>query len=228
MQDSKDTAIAVALEYLGYDVTLQGEGVYVAAVLEGTPAEGVLRAGDVITEVNGVSVMLRDDGVGEIVKNSIGDTIALKVDREGDSLDLEVQLIEHTTNPGQPMVGFEAQTHNEMLELPFEIDIDTQNVGGPSAGLMYTLTIIDLLTEDDLTGGTVIAGTGTINSSGDVGAIGGVRQKVVAAEAAGASVMLVPKSNLDEARSAPANGIELVPVSSLDEAVQALQARAAA
>lgn len=228
MQDSKDTAIAVALGYLGYDVTLQGEGVYVAAVLEDTPAEGALRAGDVITEVNGVPVMLRDDGIGEIVKNNIGDTITLKVDRDGEILDVDVRLIEHTTNPGQPMVGFEAQTHNETLELPFDVDIDTQNIGGPSAGLMYALAIIDLLSEEDLTGGVVVAGTGTINSSGDVGAIGGVRQKVVAAEAAGATVMLVPRSNLDEAQTAPSNGIELIPVSTLDEAIQALQQRAAA
>jgi len=228
MDDSKDTAIAVALRRLGYDVTLQGEGVYVAAVIEGTPAEGVLEAGDVITAVQGVPVTIRDDGVGEIVKNRIGDTISLQVDRAGAILDLEVTLIEHPTNLGQPMVGFEAQTYNEELDLPFDVEIDTQNIGGPSAGLMYALTIIDLLTEEDLTGGAVISGTGTINSIGEIGAIGGVRQKAVAAAAAGATVMLVPTDNYEEAQTAPVDGLELVPVGTLDEAILALEGLAAA
>jgi PDZ domain-containing protein len=224
MDDSKETAIAVALRHLGYDVTLTGEGVYVAAVLEGTPADGVLRAGDVITEVDGVSVTIRDDGIGEINKNAIGDTISLRVDRDGEDLDLEVTLIEHTEAPGQPMVGFQAQTFNEELVLPFDVDIDTQNIGGPSAGLMYALTIVDLLTEDDLTRGQVIAGTGTINSQGEVGTIGGVRQKAVAAEAAGATMMLVPAGNYEEALTAPVEDIELISVATLDEAIAALAA----
>ena len=222
MDDSKETAIAVALGYLGYDVTLTGEGVYVAAVLESTPAHGVLQAGDVITEVNGEPVTIRDDGIGEINKNAIGDTISLLVDREGEILDLQVTLVEHTEAPGQPMVGFQAQTYNEELILPFDVDIDTQNIGGPSAGLMYALTIVDLLTEDDLTHGQVIAGTGTINSQGEVGTIGGVRQKAVAAEAAGATIMLVPAGNYEEALSAPTESIQLIPVATLEEAIEAL------
>ncbi len=228
MEGSKQTAIAVALSFLGYDVTYEGEGVYVAAVLEGTPADGVLQAGDIIRAVDGVEVSIRDDGISEITEHAVGDTITLTIDRDGQIIDVQVTLVEHATNPGRPMVGFEAQTYNERIDLPFEIDIDTQNIGGPSAGLMYTVAIIDLLTEEDLTGNRVIAGTGTINSFGEVGAIGGVRQKVVAAEAAGASVMLVPQSNFAEAQTAPANGIELIPVATLEDAVEALRQLAAA
>ena len=228
MDDSKDTAIAVALGHLGYEVSLSGEGVYVASVLEGTPAESILVSGDVITAVQGVPVTIRDDGIAEIVKNDIGDTIELTVDREGETIGLAVTLVEHPQAPGQPMVGFEAQTYNEELVLPFEVDIDTQNIGGPSAGLMYTLTIIDLLTEEDLTGGSVVAGTGTITSVGEVGAIGGVRQKAVAAEAAGATVMLIPEANYDEARTAPIEDMELIAVGTLEDAILALENLAAA
>jgi PDZ domain-containing protein len=120
------------------------------------------------------------------------------------------------------MVGISAMALNPRFEYPFPIDIDAGLVGGPSAGLMYTLAVMELLGPEDLSHGHVVAGTGTIDSAGNVGGIGGVRQKVVAAEAAGAEVMLVPASNLDEALTARRDHLELIPVSTLDEALAAL------
>ena len=222
MEDSKDTAISVALKYLGYEVTDAGEGVLVTSVLENTPADGVLEPGDVIVEVDGTPVFIRDDGVNAITANEIGDTIPLKVDRNGELLDLEVTLIEHTQQPGSPMVGFTPDTYNRTLVLPVDVDIDTQNIGGPSAGMMYTLTIIDLLTEEDLTGGRIVAGTGTISSDGTVGAIGGVRQKVVAAQAAGADVILVPEANFADALTVKDDGVEIYAITTIDDAVNVL------
>ena len=223
MEDSKNTAIAVALNYLGYPVTDTGEGVLVTSILEGTPADGVLEIGDVIVEVDGVEVFIHADGVNAITATEIGDTIPLKVLRNDEILDLEVTLIEHTSLPGTPMVGFTPDTYNRTLELPFEVDIDTQNIGGPSAGMMYTLTIIDLLTEKDFTKGNVIAGTGTISSDGTVGAIGGVRQKVVAAQAAGARYILVPQRNYADAILVQEDGVEIFAIDTIQDAIEILE-----
>lgn len=223
MDDSKNTAIAVALDYLGYDVSDGGEGVLVTSVFEGTPAHNVLQAGDVIVQVDGVDVFIRDDGVQAIVANDIGDTIPLRVLRDGEPLDVEVTLIEHTQEPGRPMVGFTPDTYNRQLALPFPVDIDTQNIGGPSAGMMYTLTIIDLLTEQDLARGNVIAGTGTISSDGTVGAIGGVRQKVVAAQAAGAHYILVPTSNYADALTVKDDDVEIYAIDTITQAIEILE-----
>jgi PDZ domain-containing protein len=88
---------------------------------------------------------------------------------------------------------------------------------------MYTLAVMEVLTQDDFASGHIIAGTGTIDSDGNIGALGGIRQKVVAAEAAGAEVMLVPSSNYQEALTAPRQRMELIPVSTLDEALAALE-----
>ena len=223
MEDSKNTAISVALRYLGFPVSDAGEGVLVTSVIEGTPADGNLEVGDVIIEVDGVAVFIRDDGVNAITANEIGDTIPLKVNRDGEIIELEVTLIEHTQLPGQPMVGFTPETYNRSLDLPFDVAIDTQNIGGPSAGMMYTLTIIDLLTEEDLVKGNVIAGTGTISSDGTVGGIGGIRQKVAAAQAAGAKYILVPESNYADALTMKADDVEIFSVGTVEEAVNILE-----
>jgi PDZ domain-containing protein len=228
MDDSKNTAISVALLYLGYPVTDAGEGVLVTSVVEGTPADGVLEVGDVIIEVDGIAVFIQTDGVAAITANEIGDTIPLTVDRGGEILDLEVTLIEHTQLPGTPMVGFIPDTYNRRIDLPFEVVIDSANIGGPSAGMVYTLTIIDLLTAEDLLKGNIIAATGTISSDGSVGGIGGIRQKVVAAQAAGAKYIIVPQSNFADALAIKADDVEVFAVANIDEAVEVLRSLPAA
>lgn len=219
MEESKNTAIYVALSRLGYDVSFTGDGVEVTTVIEGTPAEKTLKVGDVITAIDGDPVKIARDAVTLITKHKIGDTITLTIERDGQTVDVPVTLVEHTQEKGRPMVGFGASTHNLTYEFPIDVEIDSTNIGGPSAGLMYTLSVMDLLTPDDLTKGHRIAGTGTIASDGTVGPIGGVRQKVEGAEAAGAEYILVPQENYEKALTAPVKNVQIVSVGSVDDAL---------
>ena len=224
MDASERTAIAVALRHLGYEVALTGDGARVVSIVEGAPADGVLQEGDVITGIDGDVVEWAPDLVNRLASHAIGDTVSLTVDRGEDTLDLSVTLVEHTQEPGRPMVGILAETENERLgELPFEVEIDSSNIGGPSAGFMYALTLVDLLTEDDLLKGHTIAGTGTIDSEGNVGGIGGVRQKVVAAERQGADYVLVPEANYEDALSAPTPDENVISVATLQDALDFLE-----
>lgn len=222
MDESKIAAVSVALERLGYEVTVEGDGVEVVSVLEGLPAEGTLQVGDVITAINGKRVFVATDAVAEINTNAIGDTITLTLLRGEESLDVSVTLAEHTQNKGQPMVGFGPATHNPRFEFPIDVEIDSSNIGGPSAGMMYTLAVINVLTPEDITHGFRIAGTGTISTSGAVGAIGGVRQKVVGASLSGAEYILVPEDNYQEALTAEVEGTEIIAVETIDEALEFL------
>lgn len=126
---------------------------------------------------------------------------------------LDVDLVADEENPSQPRLGIVVR------ELPFWVGIDSGIVGGPSAGLMYTLAIIESLTPGSLTHGNVVAGTGTVDLEGNVGSVGGVRQKVVAAEAAGAEYMLVPEGNYERAETAPSRNLQLVSVATVDDAL---------
>ena len=223
MDDSKQTAIAVAMDYLGIPVQYSGEGVLVVSVSDGSPADGLLEVGDVIVEIADTAVLMSDEAIGAILSNEIGETIALTIRRADELIEVEVTLVEHTDNPGQPMVGFAPATYNLSLDLPFEVDIHTEGTGGPSAGVMYALTLIDLFTADDLIAGNIVAGTGTISPDGRVGAIGGVRQKVVAAQNAGARHVLVPEPNYQDALSVKLDDVEIYPVSSITEAIDILR-----
>lgn len=228
MDDSKLTAIAVAMDYLGLPVQYSGEGVLVLSVAEGAPADGLLEVGDVIVEVADTAVSMRDEAIEAILANQVGDTITLTVQRSDELIELDVTLGEHTEDPEQPMVGFVPGTFNRDLDLPFDIEIHTEGTGGPSAGVMYALTLIDLFTADDLIAGNIVAGTGTISPDGRVGAIGGVRQKVVAAQNAGARHVLVPESNYEDALTVKREDVEIYAVSSITDAVDVLKGMTAA
>lgn len=223
MDESKTAAVSVALDRLGYEVTVEGDGVEVVSVLADTPAEGALETGDVITAVNGVPVFIGPDAVAEIGTYSVGDTITLTVARGEETVEVAVTLIEHTQREGQPMVGFTPATANPRFQFPVDIEIDSSNIGGPSAGMMYTLAIMNVLTPEDLTHGLRIAGTGTIATSGAVGPIGGVRQKVVGATKSGAEYILVPQANYEEALTADIEGAEIVAVGTIDDALEFLE-----
>ena len=224
MDDSMDSAILAALEYLGVPVVWEEDGVLVASVLDGGPAEGVLAAGDVVVALDHAPVDTIEEATEQIASRSIGDTVILSVLREGERLDLSITLGEHLEVPGRPMVGVGLGAYTPPAELPFEIEIDrASSGGGPSAGMMYALGLIDLLTEEDLVRGNIIAGTGTISSDGHVGPVGGVRQKVIAAQDAGARYILVPEPNYADAVVARRDGTEVLAVSSIGEAVEAVR-----
>jgi PDZ domain-containing protein len=222
MDESKVAAVSVALDRLGYDVTVEGDGVEVVSVLEGTPAEGALVAGDVITAINGQPVFVGTDASAEISTSEIGDTIILTVARGQDIVEVPITLVEHTQNKGRPMVGFGPATFNPRFVFPIDVEIDSSNIGGPSAGLMYTLAIMNVLTPEDITHGLRIAGTGTITTNGDVGPIGGVRQKVVGATLSGAEYILVPEANYEEALTTDIESAEIIAVNTIDDALEFL------
>ena len=222
MDESIDTAIFVALGRLGYDVGFLGEGVEVLQVVEDTPADGVLEVGDRFFVVAGTDVQTSDQAAAVIRSFAVGDTITLGGTRGGEPFDAEITLVAHPDIEGAPMVGVVFDTVNLTLDLPVNVTVDSRNIGGPSAGMTYALTLIDLLTADDLTKGHVIAGTGTIRFDETVGPIGGVRQKVFAARAVGAEVVFVPTANYEDALTAGGDGIEIVPVAVLQDALDHL------
>jgi Lon-like protease len=218
MSDSNYRSVAVALAYLGYE--LVPTEVVVNDIVPEVPAADVLELGDTVTAVNGTEIMSVDDFPPALEGLEVGDVIDLTVQRPDGLVELEVELAERDDEPGVPMIGI---VLGELTEPPFPIAIQAGDVGGPSAGMMHTIAIIDSLTEGELTGGRVIAGTGTIDLEGNVGSIGGIRQKVVAAEAAGADFILVPQGNYDSALTAERDRIEIIPIATLDEAIGFLE-----
>ncbi|MFA9444412.1 PDZ domain-containing protein [Egicoccus sp. AB-alg6-2] len=224
MADSQLTATLAALEELGFDVT--GEGALVTAVVEDAVTDQ-LEVGDVITAVDGAPVTDNRGVVTAVQSRAPGDRLALLVRRGEGEREVEVVLGSAADDELRPYVGVLLSTE---LALPVDVRIDAGVIGGPSAGLMFALSIIDVLGPQDLTGGTVVAGTGTLARDGAVGAIGGIRQKVLGAidrEDGGraASVFLVPSANLDEALGTPVErDVLLAPVATLDDALAALSA----
>lgn len=217
MDVAKANAVAVALDRLeqrGFDPRSVSKGVRVADVVEGAPSAGILQTDDVLVEVDGVDVAVATDIRDVLADKSPGDVVTVVVERDGERMTFPITL--GAAEDGRPIVGI-------FVGDIVPIDIESGNIGGPSAGMMYTLAIFDLLSEGDLTSGHVVAGTGTMSQDGTVGPIGGVRQKVVAAEAAGAEIMLVPEGNYEEALTAPRERMELVPVTTIDDALAYLE-----
>jgi Lon-like protease len=224
MADSQTTAKQVALERLGYSVPVTGTGAAVTAVQKHAPADGKLRVGDVITAVDGQPVTLAEQ-LGPIVRNRpAGDPVTFTVDRDGAStpVTVETRATSEGACQGRAQIGVQSATRSEKFDFPVDVKIDTGRVSGPSAGLAFTLTILDELTPGDLTGGKNVAVTGTIRSDGTVGPIGGAQQKAVTARRAGAKLFLVPTEEVKEARSR-ADGMKVVGIRTLDDALTELR-----
>lgn len=229
MSDSQLEAKVAALQALGIEFEDLPAGAEVVTVVEDSPAaaDELLQPGDVILAVDGEEVGDVESAVEMLGSRSPGDETTLTVQRDGDDLDVTLELGDNPDDPGRPFVGVLLR---DFQVLPFEIDIDAGSIGGPSAGLVFTLGIIDRATPEDLTGGRNVAATGTIRPDGTVGAIGGIVQKIVGAVDADqpAEVFLVPAGNWDEAVTAtPDQPVTLVRVVDVDEAVAALEALAA-
>ncbi|HEV3365458.1 MAG TPA: PDZ domain-containing protein [Acidimicrobiia bacterium] len=219
MVDSKLTATKVALERLGYRVSVNGDGALVMDVKPGDPADGHLQVGDVIKTVDGEAVTLHDQVVSKVRQHKPGDAIAIGFNRGG--ADKTVELKSIADPEGNARIGVVLQTHNLRYDFPVEVDIETGLVGGPSAGLAFTLALIDDLTEGELTGGRNVAVTGTIDAAGNIGQVGGVTQKTVTARDAGAIAFLVPPEEEKDARKF-AGKMEIIPVRTLADALAAL------
>ncbi|MDG4767739.1 PDZ domain-containing protein [Solwaraspora sp. WMMD406] len=210
---SQTTAETAALRQLGYPVQ-----VVVRAVTPDGPSVGLLRADDVITSVDGTPIGSATELTELIRARPPGTTLTveyLRQDQPGST-----PITTEATDGGPPRIGIEI---TEAQPRPFELTIDLDEIGGPSAGLMFALGIIDKLEPEDLTGGKIIAGTGTIDNDGNVGAIGGIPQKLVGAKSAGAVAFLVPAANCAEATANAVEDLPLLRVATLDEALDALE-----
>jgi PDZ domain-containing protein len=188
------------------------------ATVKGKPAAGVLQKGDVITAVDGTPVNCHHDAAALIRARKPGAPVQLTIRRGGTTHTFRLATADVE---GQPAVGVNVA---ESYVFPFQVKISIGNIGGPSAGLMFALAIIDKLTPANLTGGRFIAGTGEIGADGTVDPIGGTQQKMAGARAAGATVFLTPAQNCPDTSGAVPAGLRLVKVSTLSGAVQDLQA----
>jgi len=216
MQNSQRAAIAAALTALDHDLDVQ---LSVAGIDEGAPAEGILEVGDIILAIDGGSEFEDVDELVETIGAHGTDTPAeFLIERDGKRMTVEItpQLGES----GRPIIGIYVET---AFDFPIDVEIELENVGGPSAGMMFALGIYDKLTPGALTGGESIAGTGTINAAGEVGAIGGIEQKMWGAVDAGASWFLAPTRNCAAVVGNVPPGLDVVAVSTLDEAVDAIE-----
>ena len=226
MRTSENVAIAVALKNIGYEIESKGDGVAVVGLLEDSPVKDKLKKGDLINSINNIEIFSATEFISTLRTYSIGKTVSIGLLREVDGVKeqmyIETTLIEHVEYEGEPMVGFLATTVNERFDFPFEIDIKTGNVGGPSAGLMMALNVYNNLIPEDITNSMIVAGTGTIEIDGSVGPVGGVKQKIIAAKRAGAELILVPVANFDEAQPFETGETAIVAVDSFVEALSVI------
>ncbi|GAA3076343.1 YlbL family protein [Streptomyces glomeratus] len=228
---SQESAKVAALKKLGIPVR---SWVIVATVLKGSPAEGRLHAGDVVKAVDGTDVKAPGDVAKLVTRHKAGQDVVFTIvpakeqaaAEKAQKTALRTRNVTITTakshDSGQQraIVGISAGNDHTF---PFTIDIKLADVGGPSAGLMFALGIVDKLTPGDLTGGKFVAGTGTIDDDGHVGPIGGVEMKTVGARSKGARFFLTPKDNCAAAAKDGPDGLTLVRVDTLDDALKALE-----
>jgi len=242
MRTAEQEAQYVALTTLGFDVEITPGEVIVRDVIcktsgddgecaEWFPSDEQIDPADRILEADGVELISVDDLVAVLDEKEPGDTVELVIDRPDEGV--STQIVELSASPDDPdrtIVGF-FPFDTAVVDLPFEVDIQTSDIGGPSAGLAFTLALIDELSPGDLTGPQNVAVTGTISLDGSVGAIGGLAQKVSAVHQHGVDVILVPASQselddpaeLERLDEAGRGEVEIIPVASLEEALAALE-----
>jgi PDZ domain-containing protein len=218
MENSQQSAVAAALTELKIPV---GSTVLVESVQKGMPAAGRLRQGDELISVNGAKIGDVDAVKAAISRRKPGEKVAVTYKRAGTEHKIDLTTVPSPVDKSQAVVGV---TLRDSFKFPFSVKITVGDVGGPSAGLMFSLAILDKLTPGSLTGGRFIAGTGTITPEGEVGPIGGIQQKMIAARRAGATAFLTPARNCAEAAAAAPKGLRLIRAETLHSAVTSLDA----
>ncbi|MGH3320466.1 MAG: YlbL family protein [Streptosporangiaceae bacterium] len=214
MRQSQNAATAAALRELGIPIRVK-----VRSAEKGYPARGTLRKGDVITAVDGKKVTTEEEVADAVTAHKPRDRVHMTIGRNGERRRVTVGTTTAHDRTHRTVIGVVLT-----YAYPFKVRIRLPDVGGPSAGMMFALGIIDKLTPGSLTGGRFVAGTGTIKPDGDVGMIGGITQKMIGARRAGATVFLTPAKNCAEAAEAAPDGLRLVKVKTLHGALRALKA----
>lgn len=223
LQASEKTAIVMGLQLAGLKASLQYTGAEIVGVENQSAARDILQPGDQITAVNGAPVTNVTDISHLLSTSPQATSTELGILRGGQTTTLKVPVTPASATGTPPRIGILVSPTGDKLELPFPVSITPEKVaGGPSAGLMFTLTVYNAVTPADLTQGRKIAGTGTIDLNGDVGPIGGVEQKVAAAEHAGATYFLCPPDNYADALKV-AHHIKVVKIATAQQAIQFLK-----
>lgn len=224
MTDSKDKATKVALERAGYEVEVDPTGAVVIDLDPSYPVADAVRPGDTIVAADGEPVRTSADLKDAIAVHQPGDEIALRLEPFGGA-PARTESVELRENPevaGAAQLGVSLEDRPS-YSFPIEVEIDSGKVGGPSAGLAFTLAILDRITPGDLTGPSPVAVTGTIELDGSVGPVGGVLQKTEAAVNAGATLFVVPADEYEAAVRAARGRLEVRQVTTLDEALAVLE-----
>lgn len=217
-----DIAVAVGAQATGVEVELSTE-VVVVQVLPGSPAEGRLAVGDTVLAVNGAPLASAEELQAITRTSQVGDTLLLTIRHAGQVRDTEVTL-RAFGGVTSPRLGVGIQTAVDEARLPFEVSLaEGTRIGGPSAGLMVAITVVDLLSEENLLDGRLVVGTGTIDADGRVGPVGGVPEKLREAAAVGADLVFVPAAQLDQIAGRMPDGLQVVGVDDLDEALAVLR-----
>lgn len=221
MDQSTEVAIAVALEHLGHEI-MTPVGARVERIMAGTPAAEALLIGDIVQSVDDTQIMTAAQLAEAIRSNEPGTVAVLSaIDPDGESRPVSVTLADRD---GVALLGVVVTTHVQFADLPIDVALDVENIGGPSAGLAFTLSVIDALTPEPLTGDLNVAATGTIHHDGSVGPIGGVSQKAHAVVRSGFDLFLVPAGQVEEAAALLGPAVSVVGVDSLEEAIAAIEA----
>jgi len=231
MESSQEASTVVAYESAGEDISIEYNGVYVVSVVEGMPANGKLETGDIIIGIDGKEVKESDDLMSYINTKEENDAVTIDFIRneKKNSVDLSLQAFDD--NEDKVGIGISLVTDRK-VDIDRPVEFSSGNIGGPSAGLMFSLEIYDQLTEEDLTKGYQISGTGEIDYNGNVLPIGGIDKKVVAADREGIDIFFAPNENGDadsnyqvakEMAEEIGTEMEIVPVDTFDEALTYLE-----
>ena len=240
MSDSQFNALYVAFTRANLPYKVTHKGVYVVNIVEGSAADGILKPGDIVTALDGEPVIRRDDLLNGLQSKGKGDQIQLEIKRDEEVLTKKLTIQEIPKTNGRIGLGI-SYSESKLIQTNPEVDVDTEEIGGPSAGLMFTLEILNQLLDEDLAKGYKVAGTGEMLEDGKVGRIGGIEKKVVAAHKEGMAIFFAPDDEITEemrkdnpsirtnyeaaVKTAKELGttMKIVPVKTIDDALEYLE-----
>ncbi|MDY0405978.1 SepM family pheromone-processing serine protease [Virgibacillus sp. 179-BFC.A HS] len=231
MESSQEAATVVAYKAANKDIKIRYDGVYVVSTVKGMPADGKLKSGDRITGVDGRDIKEANDLINYVQTKKPGNTLSFAIERDGEKRTEKIGLKEFKDQKGKIGIGIQLVTDRSVSVKP-EVHFKSGDIGGPSAGLMFSLKIYDELTKQDLTHGLQICGTGEIDYDGNVMRIGGIDKKVIAADKAGCNIFFAPnergakESNYKVAKKAAkeiGTDMKIVPVDTFQDALHYLE-----